>query len=112
MDSKSPQAKASKAQKHTHIRVRQASDIKARLYESGYLLRDVDRAFKLPRGTASDTLRAPNRAGERAIAAALGTRPELLWRDRYHASGQRRSRQDHSRPPTMAQRRKDTEART
>ena len=93
-------------------RVEQAARIKARLYEAGYLLADVERLYQLPKGTVSDALRAPNLKGERAIAAALGTRPHLLWRDRYHASGQRKSPQDHSRPPTMAQRRKETEART
>lgn len=111
MDSIDPSAKSDE-RRSVHPRVEQAARIKARLFEAGFQLRDVDRAYRLPIGTASDTLRAPNRAGERAIASALGTRPELLWRDRYHASGQRKPRQDHSRPPTMAQRRKSAEART
>ena len=111
MDSINPSAKSG-AKPAVHKRIEQAARIKARLYKAGYLLADVERKYQLPRGTVSDTLRAPNLKGERAIAAALGTRPELLWRDRYHASGQRKSPQDHSRPPTMAQRRKEAEART
>ena len=111
MDPKKPSAKSG-AKPAIDKRIEQAARIKARLYEAGYLLADVEREYRLPRGTVSDTLRAPNLKGERAIAAALGTRPELLWRDRYHASGQRKSPQDHSRPPTMAQRRKEMEART
>jgi len=111
MDSISQSAKSDE-KRSVHPRVEQAGRIKARLFEAGFLLRDVDRAYNLPLGTASDTLRAPNLAGERAIAAALGTRPHLLWRDRYHASGLRKPQQDHSRPPTMAQRRKSAEGRT
>jgi Ner family transcriptional regulator len=62
--------------------------IKARLLLRGLTLSQIDLAYDLPLGTAGTTLREPNAAGERAIAAALGTRPELLWRRRYHASGQ------------------------
>ena len=86
--------------------IAEAAKIKGRLYEAGYTLLAVDRAYHLPRGTAGDALRNPNAAGERAIAAALGTKPHLLWRSRYHASGQRKPHQDYRRPPTMAQRRK------
>ncbi|WP_425417321.1 helix-turn-helix domain-containing protein [Oricola indica] len=111
MDSINPSAKSG-AKPAIDKRIEQAARIKARLYEAGYKLSDIDRDFKLPPGTARDALRAPNLKGERAIASALGTRPELLWRDRYHASGRRKSPQDHSRPPTMAQRRKVTGALT
>lgn len=106
MDSKASSAKTADK------RIEQAARIKARLFEAGYSLRDIDRRFNLRIGTASETLREPNLSGERAVAAALGTRPEFLWRDRYHASGQRKPRQDHSRPPTMEQRRNRTGART
>lgn len=88
-------------------RITEAAKIKDRLYRAGYRLLEIDRLYGLPRGTAGDALRNPNEKGERAIAAALGTKPHLLWRSRYHASGQRRPRQDYSRPPTMAQRRKE-----
>lgn len=111
MDSINPSAKSG-GKPSVDRRIEQAARIKARLFEKGVTLAEIDREFKLPPGTARDALRAPNLKGERAIAAALGTRPELLWRDRYHASGRRKSPQDHSRPPTMAQRRKELEART
>lgn len=111
MDSINPSAKSG-AKPAIDRRIEQAAHIKGRLFEAGYSLAEIDRNYQLPQGTARDALRAPNLKGERAIAAALGTRPELLWRDRYHASGRRKSPQDHSRPPTMAQRRKEAEART
>lgn len=104
MDSINPSANSG-AEPTVHLRIEQAAKIKARLFEAGLSLADIDRLYQLPKGTARDALRAPNLKGERAIAAALGTRPELLWRDRYHASGKRKPQQDHSRPPTMAERR-------
>lgn len=85
-------------------RIEQIARIKAKLLMKGITLLGIDRDYQLPRGTSSDALRNPNIHGERAIASALGTRPELLWRDRYHASGQRKSPQNYERPPTMAQR--------
>lgn len=94
------------------VRVKQIARIKALLTENGLSLLGIDRKYDLPRGTAGTTLREPNPRGERAIAAALGSRPEFLWRDRYHASGQRKSPQDYTRPPTFAQRRKAAEAQT
>nr|WP_225882890.1 MULTISPECIES: helix-turn-helix domain-containing protein [Rhizobium] len=87
--------------------------IKGRLFTAGLSLLDIDRTYQLPRGTAGTTLREPNAAGERAIAAALGTRPHLLWRSRYHASGLRKSpqpRENYERPATMAQRQNGTAA--
>ncbi len=81
--------------------------IKGKLFAAGLALLDIDRTYNLARGTAGTTLREPNTAGERAIAAALGTKPHLLWRTRYHASGLRKSpqpRENYERPATMAQR--------
>lgn len=52
-------------------------------------LTEIDTAYRLPAGTASNALAEPHIAGERAIAAALNRRPEHLWRSRYHADGQR-----------------------
>ncbi len=52
-------------------------------------LASIDAAYGLPAGTASNALNEPHLAGERAVAAALRTRPELLWRTRYHADGAR-----------------------
>ena len=85
-------------------RINQISKIKSKLLVKGITLASIDKDYRLTDGTARNTLREPNAKGERAIAAALGTRPELLWRDRYHASGQRKSPQNYDRPPTMAQR--------
>lgn len=94
----------STAAKSVDRRVRQAALIKSKLLMRGITLASIDKNYRLTEGTARNTLREPNVNGERAIAAALGTRPELLWRDRYHASGQRKSPQNYDRPPTMAQR--------
>jgi Ner family transcriptional regulator len=55
-------------------------------------------------------MREPNAKGERAIAAALGTMPHLLWRSRYRPSGQRRSPQNWTRVPTLVQRRNERAA--
>lgn len=86
-------------------RVKEQAAIKAKLLEAGITLAEIDRSFKLADGTSRNTLREPNLRGERAIAAALGTKPHLLWPTRYRPSGQRRSPQDWSRVPTLAQRR-------
>lgn len=88
-------------------KIAEVGSIKSRLFEVGLTLLEIDRSYNLPRGTAGTTLREPNAAGERAIAAALGTKPHLLWRSRYHGSGLRKSpqpRENYERPATMAQR--------
>ena len=88
-------------------RIEEIVAIKSRLYAAGLTLASIDLRYRLKRGTAGTTLREPNRAGERAIAAALGTKPHLLWRSRYHGSGLRKSpqpRENYERPATMAQR--------
>jgi Ner family transcriptional regulator len=88
-------------------KILEITTIKSKLFAAGLTLLQVDRLYDLPRGTAGTTLREPNVKGERAIAAALGTRPEYLWRTRYHASGLRKSpqpRENYVRPATMAQR--------
>lgn len=61
----------------------------AKLIAAGLTLKIIDEAYGLPAGTASNTLAEPHLKGERAIAAALGTRPHFLWRTRYRADGRR-----------------------
>ncbi len=93
----------------TFDKLEELASIKSKLLLAGLSLYDVDRRFNLSRGTAGTTLREPNSAGERAIAAALGTKAHLLWPSRYRPSGQRRSpqpRENYERPPTMRQRQK------
>lgn len=88
-------------------RLSEMTTIKSRLYAAGITLSSIDLRFGLPRGTAGTTLREPNAAGERAIAAVLSMRPHLLWQTRYHGSGLRKSpqpRENYARPATMAQR--------
>lgn len=75
-------------------RVAEARKIKSKVISAGLTFAQIDRTYRLADGTARQALREPNPSGERAIAAALGTRPHLLWRSRYHASGRRRSQQD------------------
>lgn len=70
-------------------RLEEVARIKGRLILAKLTLADIDEGYKLPRGTAGNAVHEPHIAGERAIAAALKTRPHLLWRSRYHADGQR-----------------------
>lgn len=90
--------------------VKEQLRIKTRLLMAGITLAQIDRQFGLSDGTARNTMREPNEKGERAIAAALGTRPHLLWPTRYRPSGQRRSPQDWTRVPTLKQRRNEQAA--
>lgn len=91
-------------------KIKEQSRIKTRLFEAGITLAQIDRTYGLSDGTARNTMREPNARGESAIAAALGTKPHLLWRTRYRPSGQRRSPQDYDRVPTLEQRRNEAAA--
>ena len=90
--------------------VKEQLRIKTRLLTAGITLAQIDRQYGLSDGTARNTMREPNEKGERAIAAALGTRPHLLWPTRYRPSGQRRSPQNWTRVPTLEQRRNEQAA--
>lgn len=93
--------------------IQEIANIKGKLVLQGFSLLEIDRLYQLPRGTAGTTLREPNAAGERAIAAALGTKPHLLWRTRYHASGLRKSPQpqaNYDRPLQRGPRPKEARA--
>lgn len=95
------------ADKAAKLRLDEMSQVKAKLIIAGFSLLDIDREYALPRGTAGTTLREPNAAGERAIAAALRCRPHLLWRTRYHSDGRRKTPQpseNYARLPTMRER--------
>lgn len=81
------------ADKAAKARLEESARVKSRLTLAGFSLLEVDRLYDLPRGTAGTTLREPNIAGERAIAAALKSRPHLLWRSRYHSDGRRKTPQ-------------------
>lgn len=70
-------------------RLEEVARIKGRLIVAKLTLALIDEDYKLPRGTAGNAVHEPHVAGERAIAAALKTRPHLLWRTRYHADGKR-----------------------
>lgn len=99
-----------KKKKANSFKVAEQVKIKTKTATLGLTFAEIDRNYDLTSGAARDALRVPNVKSERAIAAALGTRPHLLWRSRYHASGQRRSPQDYERVPTLAQRRKEQAA--
>lgn len=91
-------------------RVKEQGAIKARLLMAGITLSDIDRMYGLTRGAAGNALREPNQKGERAIAAALKTKPHLLWPSRYRPCGERRRPQIWSRVPTLKERREDQAA--
>lgn len=74
-------------------RLKEVARIKGKLIEGQLTLASIDEDYKLPAGTAGNAVHEPHLAGERAIAAALQTRPHLLWPSRYHADGTRLSPQ-------------------
>lgn len=94
------------AKADTDKRIVESLRIRERLSLRGLTFTYIDEHFKLSPGTARNTVREPNRSGEVAISAALGIEPHKLWPSRYLPTGQRKSPQDYSRPPTMRQRRK------
>ena len=71
-------------------RIRQGQRIKAALELAGYRLRDIDRQFELPAGSAGRSLYEPNERAEKAIAKALIVHPKTLWVERYDQSTGRR----------------------
>lgn len=100
--------RARTADKAGELRLKEITRIKDRLFLAGLTLTGIDRDYNLPKGTCGNTLQQANLAGERAIAAALKTRPHLLWFSRYHGDGSRKSPQppeNYTRPPSMRQRR-------
>ena len=74
-------------------RLDEVGRIKAKLIVKKLTLTKIDEIYSLPSGTAGNAVHEPHVAGERAIAAALNTRPELLWFSRYLADGRRKSPQ-------------------
>jgi len=62
----------------------------------------IDRLHNLRPGTASNAARFPVKAGELAIASALGTPAAEIWPSRYHATtGKRLSPQPAGNYPSM-----------
>lgn len=74
-------------------RLEEVARIKSRLIVAKLTLAEIDKAYSLPCGTAGNAVHEPHIGGERAIAAALRTRPHLLWRSRYYPDGSRKSPQ-------------------
>jgi len=86
-------AKTGKRDRAEERRLKEVGRIRDLLTRAKLTLAQIDEDYKLPRGTAGNAVHEPHVAGERAIAAALLTRPHLLWFSRYHADGQRKSPQ-------------------
>ena len=74
-------------------RLKEVGRIRDLLTRAKLTLAQIDTEYKLPRGTAGNAVHEPHVAGERAIAAALGRRPEHLWFSRYNLDGTRKSPQ-------------------
>lgn len=70
-------------------RLEEIACIKGKLIIAKITLAEIDKKYSLPSGTAGNAVHEPHAAGERAIAAALKTRPHLLWFSRYHSDGRR-----------------------
>lgn len=81
--------KGDKVSRAERRRLEEVARITSKLIVAELTLAKIDEEYKLPKGTASNTLHEPHLAGERAIAAALNTRPELLWFTRYSSDGRR-----------------------
>ncbi len=73
--------------KAKRARLEESKRVRTLIYEWGLTLLDIDRKYKLPRGTAGTTLREPNLAGEKAIAKAVKAKAFELWPSRYHSNG-------------------------
>ncbi|ACM37187.1 MULTISPECIES: helix-turn-helix domain-containing protein [Rhizobium/Agrobacterium group] len=74
-------------------RLEEIGRIKSKLIVAKLTLAKIDENYNLPSGTAGNAVHEPHLAGERAIAAALKTRPHMLWPSRYFADGRRLSPQ-------------------
>ncbi|MBF0333172.1 MAG: helix-turn-helix domain-containing protein [Alphaproteobacteria bacterium] len=76
------------------------AEIKFQLTRRGITFAALDREAGLPPGTCRNAARRPHRAGEAAIAAAMGRPPRMIWPGRYHVDGSRISPQpgSHYRP--------------
>jgi len=74
-------------------RLEEVARIKALLIVAKITLTKIDKDYGLPTGTAGNAVYEPHLAGERAVAAALKSKPHLLWRSRYFADGRRKSPQ-------------------
>lgn len=78
-------------------RDRRAAGIKAKLVLKGISCADLDRQHGFYEDQCSDALYEPNKAGEAAIAAALGIPASRLWPERYDPkTGERLSPQPES----------------
>lgn len=86
-------AETGKLDRAEQRRLKEVGRIRDLLTRKKLTLAKIDEDYKLPRGTAANAVHEPHLAGERAIAAALNTRPHLLWFSRYFANGTRRSPQ-------------------
>lgn len=85
--------KSDKISRAERRRLEEVARIKGRLIVAKLTLAGIDKAYNLPAGTAGNAVHEPHLAGERAIAAALKTRPHLLWQTRYSSDGSRLSPQ-------------------
>ncbi|MBE0529494.1 MAG: helix-turn-helix domain-containing protein [Rhodospirillales bacterium] len=84
-------------------------EIRYLLNQAGLTFAEVDRDHGLKTGTARATARYPHRAGEHAIAKALGVPPTELWPSRYRTDGQRLKPQpaaNYCMPPKFPKRQK------
>ena len=55
-----------------------------------FRFRDLDKRAKLTIGATQATINAPHKAGEKAISAAIGVEPKIIWPSRYHPDGKRK----------------------
>lgn len=67
------------------------ADIKAALEKAGWTLRKLAIARGYCAGALRNPLNVPWPKGERIIADALGTTPQIIWPSRYHDDGRSKS---------------------
>ncbi|PHR60997.1 MAG: DNA-binding protein [Robiginitomaculum sp.] len=66
------------------------ADIKAALEKKGMSLSALEKRYKLPVGSVSETLRRGRPSIENIIADTLNTTPQELFPDRFNKDGQRK----------------------
>ena len=79
--------------KAKRARLEESKRVRTLIYDWGLTLLDIDRRYKLPRGTAGTTLREPNVAGEKGNRKGRQGKGVELWPSRYHTNGRRKSPQ-------------------
>ncbi|MEL6503455.1 MAG: helix-turn-helix domain-containing protein [Pseudomonadota bacterium] len=92
--------------------IKRAAHVRAELFTLGLRLSDVDKQHGLVKRSCAKALQQAHKAGEEALASALGLEPHQMFPERYDEAGRRLSPQpqaNYENSATVAQRRKAVE---